>query len=151
LTIGGSGTDFPDELGIRSRFPNGPIVILTAFDGDEEFHKALQAGAQSYVLRSSTGAKLISAVRAVAAGQLWVPKEVTTRLTARSLFEELTPREEQVLQLLAKGLANKEIADALKITEHTAKDQLKSILAKLRMADRTEAVTAAIQREIIHL
>jgi DNA-binding NarL/FixJ family response regulator len=136
---------------IRTTFPTAKVLILTAFDGDEEIHKALQAGAQGYVLKSSTGEKLIPAIRAVAAGQRWVPKEVAKRLTARNLFEELTPREVQVLQLLAKGLANKEIADVLRITEYTAKDHLKSILAKLRVADRTEAVTAAIQRGIIHL
>ena len=136
---------------IRTTFPTAKVLILTAFDGDEEIHKALQAGAQGYVLKSSTGEKLIPAIRAVAAGQRWVPKEVANRLTARNLFEELTPREVQVLLLLAKGLANKEIADVLRITEYTAKDHLKSILAKLRVADRTEAATAAIQRGIIHL
>jgi DNA-binding NarL/FixJ family response regulator len=136
---------------IRREFPNARVLILTAFDGDEEIHKALQAGAQGYVLKSSTGEKLIPAIRAVAAGQRWVPQEVASRLTARNLFEELTPRELQVLQQLARGLANKEIADVLKITEYTVKDHLKNILAKLRVADRTEAVTAALQRGIIHL
>ena len=136
---------------IRTTFPIAKVLILTAFDGGEDIHKALQAGAQGYVLKSSTGEKLIPAIRAVAAGQRWVPQEVANRLTARNLFEELTPRELQVLQLLAKGRANKEIADVLRITEYTAKDHLKSILAKLRVADRTEAATAAIQRGIIHL
>jgi DNA-binding NarL/FixJ family response regulator len=136
---------------IRIRFPNAQVLMLTTFDGDEEIYKALQAGARGYVLKSSSGEKLILAVRAVAAGQRWVPKEVASRLAARNGFEELTPREVQVLQQLAKGLANKEIADVLKISEHTAKDHLKSILAKLCVADRTEAVTAAIHRGIIHL
>jgi DNA-binding NarL/FixJ family response regulator len=136
---------------LRKTNPQARILILTAFDGDEEIHKALEAGAQGYVLKNSTGEKLIPAVRAVAAGQRWVPKEVATRLTARNLFEELTPRELQVLQQLARGLSNKEIADHFKITEYTAKDHLKNILAKLRVADRTEAVTAALQRGIIHL
>jgi DNA-binding NarL/FixJ family response regulator len=136
---------------IRSRFPDARVLILTAFDGDEEIHNALQAGAQGYVLKSSTGEKLIPAVRAVAAGQRWIPQEVADRLTARNQFEELTPREVQVLQQLARGLANKEIADVLRITEYTVKDHLKSILAKLRVTDRTEAVTAALQRGIIHL
>jgi DNA-binding NarL/FixJ family response regulator len=136
---------------IRSRFPDARVLILTAFDGDEEIHNALQAGAQGYVLKGSTGEKLIPAVRAVAAGQRWIPREVADRLTARNQFEELTPREVQVLQQLARGLANKEIADVLRITEYTVKDHLKSILAKLRVTDRTEAVTAALQRGIIHL
>ena len=136
---------------LRKTNPKARILILTAFDGDEEIHKALEAGAQGYVLKNSTGEKLIPAVRAVAAGQRWVPKEVASRLTTRNLFEELTPRELQVLQQLARGLSNKEIADHFKITEYTAKDYLKNILAKLRVADRTEAVTAALQRGIIHL
>jgi len=87
----------------------------------------------------------------VLAGQHWIPKEVACRLAARKSFEELTPREVGVLNELAKGLANKEIADILNITEHTVKDHIKNILAKLRVADRTEAVTTAIQRGIIHL
>jgi DNA-binding NarL/FixJ family response regulator len=136
---------------IRNRFPNAQVLMLTAYDGDEEIYKALQAGARGYVLKSSSGEKLIPALRAVAAGQQWVPKEVATRLAAREEFEDLTPREVQVLQHLAKGMANKEIADVLKITEYTAKDHLKSIMAKLRVADRTEAATAAIHRGIIHL
>ncbi len=136
---------------IRKQFPTACILMLTAFDGDEDIHKALQAGAQGYVLKSSTGDKLIPALRAVASGQKWIPKDVANRLAFRSSFDELTPREVQVLNELAKGLANKEIADVLSITEHTTKDHLKSILAKLRVADRTEAVTAALQRGIIHL
>jgi DNA-binding NarL/FixJ family response regulator len=103
------------------------------------------------VLKNSTGDKLIPALRAVAAGQRWIPKEIATRLASRNLFEDLTPRELQVLEQMAKGLANKEIADVLKITGHTVKDHLKSILGKLHVADRTEAVTVAIQRGIIHL
>jgi DNA-binding NarL/FixJ family response regulator len=136
---------------LRKINPKARILILTAFDGDEEIHKVLEAGAQGYVLKNSTGEKLIPAVRAVAAGQKWVPKEIATRLNSRNLFEELTPRELQVLQQLARGLSNKELADHFKITEYTAKDHLKNILAKLRVADRTEAVTAALQRGIIQL
>jgi DNA-binding NarL/FixJ family response regulator len=135
---------------ICARFPDARILMLTAFDGDEDIYKALQAGAMGYVLKGSTGEKLIPAIRAVAAGQRWIPKEIANRLAARSAFEELTARELQVLEQLAKGLANKQIAEALSITEHTAKDHLKSILGKLRVADRTEAVTAALQRGIIH-
>jgi len=136
---------------IRSRRPDARILMLTTFDGDTDIHRAIQAGAQGYVLKSSTGDKLIPAVRAVAAGEKWIPKEVANRLASRKLFEELTPRELQVLQQMAKGLANKEIGDVLDITGHTVKDHLKNILAKLRVADRTEAVTVALQRGIIQL
>jgi DNA-binding NarL/FixJ family response regulator len=136
---------------IRNKFPVARILMLTTYDGDEDIHKALQAGAQGYVLKNSTAEALIPALRAVAAGQQWIPKDIASRLVSRKSFEELTPRELQVLHQLARGLANKEIADTLNISEHTVKDHLKSILGKLRVADRTEAVTTAIQRGIIHL
>ncbi|HWD94178.1 MAG TPA: response regulator transcription factor [Verrucomicrobiae bacterium] len=136
---------------IRAKHPNARVLMLTTFDGDTDIHRAMQAGAQGYVLKNTTGDKLIPALRAVAAGQRWIPKEIATRLASRNLFEELTPRELQVLEQMAKGLANKEIADVLKITGHTVKDHLKSILGKLHVSDRTEAVTVAIQRGIIHL
>ena len=136
---------------IRKRFPDASILMLTAFDGDADIRKALDAGVQGYVLKSSTGDKLIPALRAVAAGERWVPREVAGRLASRNSFELLTARELQVLDELAKGLANKQIADTLNITEYTVKDHLKNILGKLRVADRTEAVTAALQRGIIHL
>jgi len=138
-------------LEIRSRFSDARIIMLTAFDGDEEIHNALEAGARGYVFKNSSGEKLIPALRAVAAGERWIPTEVANRLASRKSFESLTSREIQVLNELAKGLANKEIADSLAITEHTVKDHLKNILGKLRVADRTEAVTTAIQRGIIHL
>jgi DNA-binding NarL/FixJ family response regulator len=136
---------------IRNRFADARVLMLTTFDGDEDIHQALQAGARGYVLKSSTGDKLIPALRAVASGQRWIPREIATRLQSRNSFEQLSPREGQVLNELAKGLANKEIAEVLKISEHTVKDHLKSILAKLRVNDRTEAVTAALQRGILHL
>jgi DNA-binding NarL/FixJ family response regulator len=136
---------------IRGKEPNARVLMLTTFDGDTDIHRAMQAGAQGYVLKNSTGDKLIPALRAVAAGEKWIPKEIATRLASRKLFEELTPRELQVLQQMAKGLANKEIGDVLNITGHTVKDHLKNILGKLRVADRTEAVTVALQRGIIQL
>jgi DNA-binding NarL/FixJ family response regulator len=136
---------------IRRTAPDARVLMLSAFDGDEEIHTALAAGAQGYVLKSATDKELIPAIHAVAAGKRWIPKDVACRLKSRQLYEQLTPREVEVLNALARGLANKEIADRLGISEYTAKDHLKSILAKLRVADRTQAVTAALQRGIIHL
>ena len=136
---------------IRTRFPNARILVLSAFGGDEEIYQALHAGAQGYVLKSSTSDKLVPALRAVAAGQNWIPQDVANQLASRKMLEELTSRELQVLNEMAKGLANKEIARVLSISEYTVKDHLKSILGKLHAADRTEAVTTAIQRGIIHL
>ena len=136
---------------IRSLQPSARVLMLTTYDGDTDIHRAMEAGAQGYVLKDSTGEKLIPALRAVAAGGKWIPKEIATRLASRRLFEDLTPRELQVLQQMAKGLANKEIGDVLNITGHTVKDHLKSILGKLHVTDRTEAVTVALQRGIIQL
>ncbi|HEV2437750.1 MAG TPA: response regulator transcription factor [Verrucomicrobiae bacterium] len=135
---------------IRRRNNTARILMLTALDGDEDIHKALEAGAAGYVLKDSTEEKLMPAIRAVASGQRWIPEEVASRLTSRRSFEELTPRELEVLHELAKGMANKQIADVLHITENTTKWYLKNILAKLRVADRAEAVAVAVQRGIIH-
>jgi len=136
---------------IRARQPDARILMLTTYDGDTEIHRAIQAGARGYVLKNSTGDELIPALRAVAAGKEWIPEEIANRLASRKRFEELTPRELQVLQQMATGQANKEIGDVLRITENTVKDHLKNILGKLRVADRTEAVTVAVQRGIIQL
>lgn len=136
---------------IRREDPAAHILVLTAFSGDEDIRRALRAGAQGYVLKSSTGEGLIPAIRAVAAGQSWIPTDIATRLAMRSTYEELTGREIQVLKEIAKGKANKEVAAALSISEYTVKDHLKSIMAKLHVAVRTEAVTAAVQRGIIEL
>lgn len=136
---------------IRDHRSNARILMLTAFDGDEDIHKALAAGAQGYILKSSTGVQLVPALRAVAAGKEWIPEEVAKRLAKRKGFDPLTPRELEVLHELAKGLANKQIADVMNISQYTAKGYLKNILTKLHVSDRTEAVTVAIQRGLIHL
>ena len=116
----------------------------------EDIHNAMEAGASGYVLKDSTEDKLLPAIRAVAAGQRWIPEDVARRLAARRLFEELTQRELLILNKVVKGLANKQIGDVLNISENTVKWHLKNILAKLSVADRAEAVAVAIQRGIIH-
>ena len=136
--------------GIRAQNQNARILMLTALDGDEDIHKAIQAGAAGYVLKDSPEEKLLSAIRTVAAGQRWIPEEIAKRLQSRQMFEELTPRELLILNEVVKGLANKQIADVLNISENTVKWHLKNILGKLCVADRAEAVAVAIQRGIIH-
>lgn len=136
---------------IRREFPEARVLVLTAYNGDEDIHRALAAGAAGYVLKSSTGDDLALAIRAVAAGGRWIPGDVASRLAVRKEFEELTARELDVLREIARGRANKEIAATLSISENTVKDHLKSILGKLHVSARTEAVTAAIQRGIIEL
>lgn len=141
------------ETAIEIRRQNNAarILMLTALDGDEDIHRAIQAGAAGYVFKDSTDEKLLPAIRAVASGRHWIPEEVAKRLEARRLFEELTPRELLILNEVVKGLANKQIADVLNISENTVKWHLKNILGKLQVADRAEAVAVAIQRGIIHL
>jgi DNA-binding NarL/FixJ family response regulator len=147
---GKSGVQTATE--IRSRFPAARILILSAFDGVEDIHRAFEAGVQGYVLKKKpSGEKVIKALRSVAAGKKWIPEEVVTQLVSRKASEELTARELQILKEIAKGLANKQVAEVLNITEYTVKDHLKHILAKLHASDRTEAVTTALQRGIIHL
>jgi DNA-binding NarL/FixJ family response regulator len=104
---------------IRNKFPGARILVLSAFDGDEDIYRALHAGAQGYVLKNTTGDKLVPALRTVASGQNWIPKDVASQLALRKMREQLTTREVEVLNALAKGLANKEIADKLDISEHT--------------------------------
>jgi DNA-binding NarL/FixJ family response regulator len=136
---------------IRKQDSGARILMLTAIDGDECIHNALEAGAVGYVLKDSSEEELIPAIRAAASGQSWIPEEVAKRLAARRMLEELTPREIEVLNELVKGLANKQIADTLNITETTAKWYVKNILGKLQVADRTEAVTVAIRRGIVRI
>lgn len=136
---------------IRADFPDAHILVLTAYNGDEDIHRALASGASGYLLKSSTGDDLIPAIRAVAAGGRWVPRDVASRLAVRRDYGSLTHREVEVLREIARGRANKEIAAKLEISENTVKDHLKNILAKLQVAARTEAVTVAVQRGIIEL
>jgi DNA-binding NarL/FixJ family response regulator len=146
---GKSGHEATQE--IRRLVATARVLMLSAFDGDEDIHTALEAGAHGYVLKSATGQDLIPAIHAVASGKRWIPQDVATRLKSRNAYEQLTARELSVLKELAHGLSNKEIADKLGISEYTAKDHLKNILAKLRVADRTQAVTSAVQRGIVRL
>ena len=136
---------------IRAEFPAARILILSTSDGDDDVYRAMQAGAVGYILKSAPGEQLIPAIRAVMRGEKWIPPEIARSLANRSLREELSPREIQVLHELASGGSNKEIATVLNITEHTVKAHLKNILAKLPARDRTEAVTVALHRGIIHL
>lgn len=136
---------------IRTEFPNARILMLSTSDGDDDIFRALQSGVAGYTLKSSPSEDLMPAIRAVMRGERWIPSEIARCLADRSLREELSQREIQVLDKLAGGGSNKEIATLLNITEHTVKAHLKNILAKLPARDRTEAVTVALQRGIIHL
>lgn len=136
---------------ICKKYPDAKIIVFSAFNGDEDIHKAFDAGAKGYILKSSIGEDLLEAVREVDAGRKWIPRDVSSRLAIRKSYETLTPRETEVLSEIARGSSNKEIANALKISDYTVKDHIKNILGKLQVAARTEAVTVALQRGIIEL
>jgi two-component system, NarL family, response regulator len=136
---------------IRADFPLAKIVVLSTYEGDEDIYRAMQAGAVTYLLKNTRSEKMIGVIREVAAGGRPVPPEVAQKLTDRMFQPALTNRELDVLNLVARGMRNKEIAAALNITEETAQSHMKNILAKLSVHDRTEAVSVAIRRGIVHL
>jgi two-component system, NarL family, response regulator len=145
--IGGSEA----TLAIRAEFPDARIIVLSVYAGDEEIYNALQAGALAYLVKSVQREELVHAIRKVASGQRHIPQDVAARLAERLSRSHLSARELDVLRLLVGGRRNREIATALDITEGTVKLHVSSILGKLGVADRTEAVTVALKRGIVQL
>jgi two-component system NarL family response regulator len=136
---------------ILREFPDARIIVLSTYAGDEEIYKALQAGAMAYLVKSIQREELVGAIRKAAAGQRHIPPEVAARLAERVGRSELSSRELDVLRLLVGGRRNRAIASELSITEGTVKLHVSSILNKLGVVDRTEAVTVALQRGIVRL
>jgi len=136
---------------IRVEFPDARIIILSTYVSDEEIYAALQGGAMAYLVKSVAREELVLTIRKAAAGRRHVPPEVAARLADRVSHATLSGRELDVLKLLVGGRRNREIASALDITEGTVKLHVSSILGKLEVADRTEAVTVALQRGLVRL
>lgn len=136
---------------IRREFPDARIIVLSTYAGDEEIHSALSAGALAYLLKTVQRQELVETIRRVAGGQRYIPLEVAARLAERLPRSQLSPREVDVLKLLAQGRRNKEIAATLRLSEGTVKVHVSTILCKLGACDRTEAVTTALQRGIVQL
>lgn len=136
---------------IRREFPAARIIVLTTFDGDEDIYRALQAGARGYLLKGMFGDELMDAIRAVHSGKSRIPAVVAERLAERMGGPSLTSRELEVLELIVLGNSNKEIGGELTISEATVKTHINSILDKLGVTDRTQAVRTALQRGIVHL
>jgi DNA-binding NarL/FixJ family response regulator len=136
---------------IRSSYPLARILVLTTFAGDVLAHHALKAGAAAYVMKHSARTELVDHIRAVFQGLKRVQSEVAADIVNHTGDELLSPREIQVLSLVALGNANKQIAKELYINDETVKGHMKSILAKLHANDRTHAVTEALRRGIIQL
>jgi two-component system NarL family response regulator len=136
---------------IRAEYPRARMIALTTYGGDEDIRRALGAGVQAYLTKDVLHDELLKAIRAVYAGQTYLPASVAAALAAQAPRADLSAREVQVLELIVRGLPNKQIAYSLSIAEHTVKNHVKSILSKLGAQDRTQAATAAIQRGIVHL
>ena len=136
---------------IRHLSPDARIIVLTMYHGDEDIHRALMAGASTYLLKDMLSDDLMRVIREVHAGQRALLPDVQVKLDERATRPSLTPREVQVTELIGRGLRNKEIASELHISEETVQVHVKSILTKLSVNDRTAAVNVAMRRGIIHL
>ena len=144
-----NGIDAINE--IRRDYPDARIVVLTMYKGDEDIHRALSAGAATYLLKDALSDDLIRVVRDVHAGGHPMAPDVRARLDQRAANPTLTPREIQVLQLVSQGKRNKEIAAILGLSDDTVPVHVKNIFAKLRVNERTAAVNVALRRGIIHI
>lgn len=142
---------------VRERCPETAVLVLTSFDEDEELFGVLAAGANGYLLKDTRPERIVQAVRAVAGGQAVFDADIAERVIAGRahapdpLDEPLSEREREVLELMAKGLSNKEIGRALWISETTVKTHVSHILRKLGQNDRTQAVLAAVKMGLVRL
>ena len=136
---------------ITGEFPEARVLALTTYQGDGDVRRALDAGARGYLLKHMLMTEVIAAIRAVHAGEWVIPPAVAAGLAQHPQHSGLTPRELEVMELVAKGLSNKEMALAIGRTEETVKIHLKSIYAKLKVGHRTEAVRVALSRGLVHL
>jgi len=127
----------------------GKIIILSSHDLEEEIFQAFQAGVSGYLIKDVSVEELVRAIKSVASGHKHIPPEIAGKLAEHSPGSDLTEREMEVLQMLVKGLNNKEISQTLHVSENTAKFHIKNIFTKLLISERTEAVTMAFQRGII--
>jgi two-component system NarL family response regulator len=147
----------PDMHGVEvtrsivASHPEARIILISINETAEDIHRAMEAGAWGYLPKSSEHRLLLEAIRSVASGTRFLPPEIQARLSERSLYVPLSERELEVLRLVAKGKANKEIAEELGVGEGTIKTHLKHLLSKLDAPDRTRAVTLAIERGFLRL
>jgi DNA-binding NarL/FixJ family response regulator len=136
---------------IRSKAPRARFIVVTTYDGDEDIHRALEAGAQGYVIKGMPYQTLVDALQKVHGGGRFLPPPVARALASRLPNSDLSSRELEVLHLLVGGNSNKDIANLLGIAEATVKSHVSTILMRLDVEDRTQAVVAALQRGLVHL
>ena len=138
-------------LALRREFPQARVLMLSVDEGEEDIFRAMQAGAAGYLPKTTQRGELLQAIRIVAAGKQYLPPALSARLAQRSAAASLTPQELKVLELLTKGLGNREIGRVLGCSESTAKWHVHNIVQKLEVTDRAEATRAAIERGILHV
>ena len=136
---------------LRAKFPDVRVIILSVYKGEEDVHRAVQAGAAGYLPKSSEPQELLDAIRVIHKGRRYFPTAINAALATRAGRSELSDREREVLEALVRGRSNKEIALVLGISENTVKVHTTRVFEKLGVADRLEAVTAAIRRGIVHI
>lgn len=136
---------------IRASHTEARFVVLTTYEGDEDIHQAMEAGAMGYLIKGMPYDSLLEALEKVHAGRRYLPPQVKRVLASRNPNSDLTHRERQVLELLASGNSNRQIGEILSITEATVKSHVSTILMRLNAVDRTQAVIAALQRGLVHL
>ena len=135
---------------IRAEFPDARILVISNYDGDEDIHQAIAAGAMGYLFKSVVEDELVDAIREVHAGRRYLPKSVAARLCEHQSGAHLTRREDEILDLLGKGLGNRELGQVLGVSEDTIKTHLKSLFRKLDVSDRSAAVREGLRRGFIH-
>jgi DNA-binding NarL/FixJ family response regulator len=135
---------------IRQNHPDARIIVLTTYQGDEDIYRALNGGAVTYLLKDTLSDDLVRVIREVHAGGRPMSPDIEARLAERAASGILTPRETEVIELIFRGMRNKEIGAALGISADTAEVHIRNILAKLKVNDRTAAVHVALRRGIIH-
>jgi len=136
---------------IHRQMPGVGILVLSNYEGSEDVHRALSAGALAYLTKDASAEILIEAILSVKAGKRYVPAAIGALLADRVPGSELTAREREVLALLAKGRSNREVGEALHISENTVRIHVSRILDKLGVTDRTQAVLLAIQKGLVHM
>ncbi|MGD0787499.1 MAG: response regulator transcription factor [Terracidiphilus sp.] len=125
------------------------VVVLTSFEKDEDIYRAIRAGAQGYLLKDTSESEMVAAISVVHSGKRYIPRHIAARLADRLMRSDLTPRELQILELLAQGSTNKQIAGSLDISDNTVRHHVNSIMEKLQVSDRTEAVAMALRSGVL--
>jgi two-component system NarL family response regulator len=146
---GMTGIDLLKALRTRSFPPKA--LVLTSYSSDEEIYRAIEAGAQGYLLKSAPQAEIVTAIQSVYRGKNHISSPIAIRLAERMVRWALTPRELEILEMVVRGLTNGQIGNALRVSENTARNHVNSIIRKLGVSGRTEAATAAIQQGLVRL